>query len=151
MVLILMLIVRDQLKHKTSTAGVYKGYLPWLLLLPALAFFTPIILALLLSEGPRFKIFFRTLFFLPHMTSGLVVTLMWKEMFAGTADGSINRLCAALLDPLHAFAEHLHAWAGCDLTAWLCDKFDPGLSGFLVLSENYSARDHLAANEVNKV
>ncbi len=181
MVLILMLIVRDQLKRKASTAGVYKGYLPWLLLLPALAsigiwryypllrglvmafqdykivgdsafvglsnfigialdpnfyhylwttcrfvlwnlalaFFTPIILALLLSEVPRFKTFFRTLFFLPHMTSGLVVTLMWKEMFAGTADGSINRLCAALLDPLHAFAEHLHAWAGCDLTAWL--------------------------------
>jgi ABC-type sugar transport system permease subunit len=62
-----------------------------------LAFFTPIILAFLLTEVPRFKIFFRTLFFLPQMTSGLVVTLMWKEMYAGTAQGTINRLLAPIL------------------------------------------------------
>jgi multiple sugar transport system permease protein len=30
------------------------------------------------------------------MTSGLVVTLMWKEMFMGTANGTINRLLAPL-------------------------------------------------------
>ncbi len=47
-----------------------------------LAFFTPILLALLLTEVPRLKVFFRTMFFLPQMTSGLVVTLMWKDMFA---------------------------------------------------------------------
>lgn len=57
-----------------------------------LAFFTPILLAFLLSEVPKLKIFFRTLFFLPQMTSGLVVTLMWKEMFQGTATGTINRI-----------------------------------------------------------
>lgn len=62
-----------------------------------LAFCTPILLAFLLSEVPRLKVFFRTLFFLPQMTSGLVVTLMWKEMYAGTAQGTINRLLAPLL------------------------------------------------------
>ncbi|MDH7568746.1 MAG: sugar ABC transporter permease, partial [Armatimonadota bacterium] len=150
------LIVRDQMRRAQSTAGVYKGWLPWAMLAPAvasialwgyyplirglvmafqdykvvgpspfvglnnfisialdpnfyhyilttfrfvlwslaLAFFTPILLAFLLTEVPKLKIFFRTLFFLPQMTSGLVVTLMWKEMFAGTATGTINRVLA---------------------------------------------------------
>jgi len=57
-----------------------------------LAFFTPILLAFLLNEVPRFKIFFRTLFFLPQMTSGLVVMLLWRDMYTGTATGTLNRL-----------------------------------------------------------
>lgn len=65
-----------------------------------LAFFTPILLAFLLSEVPRLRIFFRTLFFLPQMTSGLVVTLMWKEMFEGSSRGTINRLLDALFGSL---------------------------------------------------
>jgi len=67
----------------------------------ALAFFTPIVLAFMLTEVPKLKILFRTLFFLPQMTSGLVVTLMWKEMFEGTASGTINRLLAPLFHYLH--------------------------------------------------
>jgi len=155
-----VLIVRDQLRRQGSLAGVYRGFLPWIMLLPALgsiavwryypltrglvmafqdyrivgtstwaglnnfisialdpnfyhyilttfrfvlwnlalAFFTPILLAVLLTEVPRLKVFFRTLFFLPQMTSGLVVTLLWKEMFAGTASGTINRLFSPILN-----------------------------------------------------
>jgi ABC-type sugar transport system permease subunit len=158
-----LLIIRDQMKRVESKAGVYKGWLPWIMLTPAvvsialwgyyplerglvmafqdykvvghsplmglnnfisialdpnfyhylyttfrfvlwnlgLAFFTPILLAFLLTEVPRFKILFRTLFFLPQMTSGLVVTLMWKEMYAGTAQGTINRLLAPILAMWH--------------------------------------------------
>jgi multiple sugar transport system permease protein len=154
-----VLIVRDQMRKVESKAGVFQGWLPWLMLAPAvasialwgyyplarglvmafqdykvvghsafvglnnfisialdpnfyhyiittfrfvlwnlgLAFFTPILLAFLLTEVPKFKVFFRTLFFLPQMTSGLVVTLMWKEMYAGTAQGTINRLLAPVL------------------------------------------------------
>ncbi|MBN2449236.1 MAG: extracellular solute-binding protein [Lentisphaeria bacterium] len=84
-----------------------------------LAFFTPIILAILLTEVPRLKVFFRTLFFLPQMTSGLVVTLMWKEMFDGTASGTVNRFCAALMRPLQRLAAGLHESLGWGLTAWL--------------------------------
>ncbi len=154
----LVLIVRDQLRKVQSRAGVYKGILPWAMLIPALAtimvwsyypllrglvmafqdykivgrspfvgltnfigimldpnfyhyiwttfrfvlwnlflaFFTPILLAILLTEVPRLKVFFRTIFFLPQMTSGLVVTLMWKEMFMGTAQGTVNRFLSSL-------------------------------------------------------
>jgi multiple sugar transport system permease protein len=154
----LVLIIRDQMRKVQSRAGVYKGILPWAMLLPAvatialwryypllrglvmafqdykivgkspfvgltnfisimldpnfyhymwttfryvlwnlfLAFFTPIFLAILLTEVPRLKVFFRTLFFLPQMTSGLVVTLMWKEMYMGTEQGTLNRILSWL-------------------------------------------------------
>jgi multiple sugar transport system permease protein len=145
-------------RKRESTAGVYRGWLPWALLAPALlsiavwgyypllrgllmafeeyrivgkspwvgldnfisialdpnfyqyllvtfrfvfwnlalAFFTPILLAFLLAEVPSGKGFFRTLYFLPQMTSGLVVTLMWKEMFRGNASGTLNRVFSGL-------------------------------------------------------
>lgn len=62
----------------------------------ALAFFAPIILAFMVAEVPHGKVFFRTLFFLPQMTSGLVVTLMWKEMYAPTAGGTLNAIGTTL-------------------------------------------------------
>ncbi|MCC6446487.1 MAG: extracellular solute-binding protein [Armatimonadetes bacterium] len=168
-------IVRAQLRRADSAAGVYRGWLPWLMLAPALAsialwgyyplvrglgmafqdyrivgrspytgldnfisialdpnfyhyikttfrfvlwnlalaFFTPIVLAFLLTEVPRLKVFFRTLFFLPQMTSGLVVTLMWKDMFAGTASGTINQLLKPLgIGPVD--------WLGNPATVMIC-------------------------------
>jgi len=57
-----------------------------------LGFLTPICLALLLTEVPKGKIFFRTMFFLPQMTSGLVIMLMWKSMYNPSAAGLLNRL-----------------------------------------------------------
>lgn len=61
-----------------------------------LAFTAPIILAVLLTEVPRFKIFFRTLFFLPQMSSGLVIALLWQLMYSPTPDGFFNQLIAYL-------------------------------------------------------
>jgi multiple sugar transport system permease protein len=61
-----------------------------------LAFSAPIVLALLLTEVPRFKIFFRTLFFLPQMTSGIVIALMWKLMYNPTPAGFFNQLIGYL-------------------------------------------------------
>lgn len=57
-----------------------------------IAFLAPIILAILLTEVPRGKIFFRTLFFLPQMTSGIVIALMWKLMYEPTPAGFFNQL-----------------------------------------------------------
>lgn len=61
-----------------------------------LAFTAPIVLALLLTEVPHFKIFFRTLFFLPQMTSGIVIALMWKLMYNPTPAGFFNQVIALL-------------------------------------------------------
>ena len=57
-----------------------------------LGFMTPVLLALLLAEIPRAKIFVRTLYFLPHLTSALVIALLWKMMYDPTENGMLNRL-----------------------------------------------------------
>jgi multiple sugar transport system permease protein len=61
-----------------------------------LAFTAPILLAVLLTDVPRFKIFFRTLFFLPQMSSGLVIALLWKLMYEPTPQGFFNQIIALL-------------------------------------------------------
>lgn len=60
------------------------------------AFTAPIILAIMLTEIRHFKIFYRTLFFLPQMSSGLVITLMWKLMYNPTPAGFFNQLIGYL-------------------------------------------------------
>ncbi|MBE2205278.1 MAG: extracellular solute-binding protein [Chthoniobacterales bacterium] len=57
-----------------------------------LSFTTPILLAVALSEVPRGKIFYRTLFFLPQVTSGLVIALMWKMMYDPKPNGLFNQI-----------------------------------------------------------
>jgi len=68
-------------------------------------FLTPIFLALLLSEVPRGKIFFRTLFFLPQMTSGIVVALLWKLMYDPTENGVLNQMLQALNLPAQTWLQ----------------------------------------------
>lgn len=59
-----------------------------------IGFFIPIFLALALNEIPRFKVFFRTVFYLPAMTSGVVVALLWQQFYDRTETGLLNTLLA---------------------------------------------------------
>ena len=61
-----------------------------------LGFLAPVLLAVLLSELPRFKYFFRTVYFLPAVTSGFVITLLWKQFFDPSPLGLANRVLAPL-------------------------------------------------------
>ncbi len=61
-----------------------------------LAFTAPIIIALLLSEIPKGKYIYRTLFFLPQITSGLVIALLWKLMYEPTPQGFLNQMLSYL-------------------------------------------------------
>ncbi|MDD2600215.1 MAG: extracellular solute-binding protein [Kiritimatiellae bacterium] len=61
-----------------------------------LGFLAPVLLALMLTEIPRGKVFFRTLFFLPQLTSALVITLLWKLMYDPTENGMLNQLLAGV-------------------------------------------------------
>ncbi|WDE95295.1 sugar ABC transporter permease [Lentisphaera profundi] len=58
----------------------------------ALAFVAPILLAVMLTDIPKCKIFFRTMFFLPQMSSGLVIALLWKLMYEPTPQGFFNQI-----------------------------------------------------------
>ncbi|MBR0197766.1 MAG: extracellular solute-binding protein [Kiritimatiellae bacterium] len=93
----------------------------------ALGFITPIILAVMLCEIPRGKVFFRFLYFLPHLTSALVVTLLWKLMFDPTENGILNKILATigiarhswLLDPDWAMVCCIlpGVWAGAGISS----------------------------------
>jgi multiple sugar transport system permease protein len=57
-------------------------------------FFLPIIVALMLDEIPWGKYFLRTVYYLPAVTSGLVIMLMWKEFYSEDPTGMLNSLFA---------------------------------------------------------
>ena len=92
-----------------------------------LGFVSPILLAVMLCEIPRGKVFFRFLYFLPHLTSTLVVTLLWKLMFDPTENGILNQILATfgiarhswLLDPAWAMVCCIlpGVWAGAGISS----------------------------------
>lgn len=57
-----------------------------------IGFLTPILLAVLLSEIPKGKMLFRSAYFLPRMSSGLVIMFVWKLMYKGDKYGLLNQL-----------------------------------------------------------
>ena len=58
-----------------------------------LGFGAPILLALLLSEIPKFKVLYRTVYYLPAVTTGLVTLFLWKQLlYDPSANGVLNRL-----------------------------------------------------------
>ena len=84
-----------------------------------LAFVAPIVLALMLTEVPRGKVFFRTLFFLPQVTSGLVIALLWREMYDPTSNGLFNQ---GILFVNHVLGTHIptQAWLQDERWAMIC-------------------------------
>ena len=58
----------------------------------SLVFFPPIILAIMLSEIPKGRIFFRVIYYFPAVISGIIVMLMWKSFFDPAPDGVLNTL-----------------------------------------------------------
>lgn len=57
-----------------------------------LNFTTPILLAILLSEIPIGRYFFRTVFFLPAVTTGIVTVLLWTMFFSSADTGLLNQI-----------------------------------------------------------
>jgi len=91
----------------------------FVLLNMALAFIAPIFLALMLSEIPRGKVFYRTLFFLPQVTSALVIALLWKLMYDPTPNGVLNQI-VALIDKLPYIEIPAQTWLQDPKLAMLC-------------------------------
>lgn len=61
-------------------------------LMLSLGFCAPIGLALLLHEVPRLKVFYRTLYYLPAVTTGLVIYMLWKQFYDPSPHGFLNRV-----------------------------------------------------------
>ncbi|MEI6217837.1 MAG: sugar ABC transporter permease [bacterium] len=59
-------------------------------LIIALTFLPPVALAILLQEVPRGKSLFRVVYYLPAVTSGLAIILLWKQFYEGSEYGALN-------------------------------------------------------------
>jgi multiple sugar transport system permease protein len=57
-----------------------------------IGFFIPIILAILVTEVPRGKVLFRTIYYLPAATSGLVIMFLWRWFYEPTPQGLLNSI-----------------------------------------------------------
>lgn len=60
-----------------------------------LGFFSPIILAILLQEVSRGKLFYRVLFYLPAVISGVIVIYLWKLLYHPGDTGAFNQILMA--------------------------------------------------------
>src|SRR5688500_10268044 len=66
--------------------------LKYALLFIVFGFCTPIILAFLLTEIPKGKLLFRTIYYLPAVLTGVVVIFLWKGFYGpyGMINGFLN-------------------------------------------------------------
>ncbi len=55
-------------------------------------FAAPIGLALLLHEVPRAKVFYRTMYYLPAVTTGVVIFMLWKQFYDPSQAGFLNKV-----------------------------------------------------------
>lgn len=57
-----------------------------------LGFGAPIALALLLHEVPKGKMVYRVLYYLPAVTTGVVIFMLWKQFFDPSPQGLLNQV-----------------------------------------------------------
>ncbi|MBI4026511.1 MAG: extracellular solute-binding protein [Verrucomicrobia bacterium] len=88
------------------------GY--YVLLSVCFGFVAPVALAVMLHEIPRGKVFFRTIYYLPHVTTGLVVMFLWKQvLYDPSPTGLLNQI-------LHFFGIPPQRWLQDPSLAMIC-------------------------------
>ena len=70
-----------------------------------LGFFLPLLVAVGLTEVPRGKVFFRTLYYLPAITAPLAIAFMWKQFEDGTPAGLFNSVIISGANLLHLHSD----------------------------------------------
>lgn len=113
------------LSQDTFWKGIWHSF-QYVALSLSMGFFAPIFLALMLSEVPRGKMLYRTLYYLPAITSGVVIMFLWKIFYDPTPQGLFNQIIGGLnglFDKIVPFL-HLHIptqlWLGSSKTAMVC-------------------------------
>ncbi len=89
----------------------------------SLGFCTPIGLALLLHEVPRAKVFFRTLYYLPAVTTGVVIYMLWRQFYDPSPHGFLNQVYG----PAAEIIEELAVLVVCGIAAGLAVSFFHGV------------------------
>lgn len=98
----------------------------------ALTFLPPIGLAILLQEIPIGKLFFRLVYYLPAVVTGIVTILLWKEFLDPSSQGLLNQILMRV--PAWVF---LGSGAGLLALAWAFARrlwqHERGVAGWIVL------------------
>lgn len=66
-----------------------------------IGFLLPIFLALALNEIPKAKVFFRTIFYLPAMTSPIVIAFLWRQFYDKSEAGLLNSILSPFIDVIN--------------------------------------------------
>ncbi len=121
----------DNFSEVLFTPQVWKAFFnsfQFMLWMLGLGFFSPIILAMMLHEIPRGKVLYRTLYYLPAVTTGLVIMFLWKFFYNPSPAGLLNRILdsvnVGVLSHLNALMAMAHVPAKIPLFAtqtWLGD------------------------------
>ena len=69
---------------------VIKATLIYVTAILSLGFFTPVFLAILLSEAGRGSTVYRLIYYAPHLLGGVVVLFIWKIFYMPTSEGLLN-------------------------------------------------------------
>lgn len=96
----------------------------YVILTISIGFFLPIILAVALNEIPRAKVFFRTVFYLPAMTSPIIIAFLWRQFYDKSPNGLLNSLLDIPLAFWHNMTNQTHIplaldWLGSEHLALL--------------------------------
>lgn len=67
-----------------------------------IGFVIPILLAVALNEIRYARVLFRTLFYLPAMTSGAVIAFLWRQFYDKAPEGLLNQLVQPFVPALNA-------------------------------------------------
>lgn len=103
----------------------------YVFLLILIGFFLPIFLALALNEIPWGKVFFRTVFYLPAMTSSIVIAFLWKQFYDKTEQGLLNVILGPVIGHvINPVRELLHMQPWPVVNDWLGN---PSLAMFAVV------------------
>jgi multiple sugar transport system permease protein len=87
-----------------------------------LGFGAPIILALLLHEVPKGRIFFRVIYYLPAVTVGVVIYMLWKQFYDPSPQGMLNQVMAFFHIGAQKWlqdAHHPFGWVGLPAVAMI--------------------------------
>ena len=86
-----------------------------------IGFMLPIFLAIALNEIPKFQLLFRVLFYLPAMTSGVVVSFLWRQIYDKAETGILNILVTPLTPLLNPILNLFHGPHLTSKNDWLGD------------------------------
>ncbi len=122
----------------------------------AFTWLPPVMLAIMLSEIPKFTVFFRVVFYLPAVVSGLVVMFMWKQFFDPSPNGILNQFVMMLGADQQYWFEDPHLAMMCLIIPLAWSSLGPGCLIYLaalkgIPDDLYEAADIDGATYWNKV